>query len=243
MNNSQWRTSFLIVLVILVGLAAVRLLAPRAERVAEAPALDVSTERVPEAVTQDVGAYFPAFVGLTYHFAGEGMEFASFARRIAFASAGLIQVEELSGTNLAQVFELSESELKVLWSQEEFYRNESLLDNALAEGAGPGRRENLILLQAPLKVGNSWADSRFRREIVGMNEVVTVPLGTFHAVIVVKSVPLGSENEAGEEATSYEYYAKNMGLIQRETVFGANGETYSVISKLQSISSVFDERG
>ncbi len=229
MNNSQWRTLLLLVLVILVGLAVVRLLVvPEAERGAEAPAALDSIEEVDRPQ-----AYFPAFVGLTYHFAGEGMEFAAFSRRITFARAGLIQVEDLSGTNLARVYEVNESEVKVLWSQEEFYRRESLLD----QSPGPGRQENIILLQAPLKVGHSWEDGQFRREIISMDEIVTVPLGTFHAVLVVKSTPLDSPCE------TYEYYAKNMGLIKRKSVFTADGEEYHVISKLQSISNVFGERG
>ncbi len=238
----------LIILVILVGLAAVRLTAvPNVERGEEAPALDQGigpkNGLEGDAVGVGVEAYFPAFVGLTYNFAGEGMEFASFSRTISFAGAGLIQVEDLSGTNLARVLEVNEAEVKVLWSREEFYGRESLLDNALDPRAGPGRRENLILLQAPLKVGHRWRDGQFRREIVSINEVVTVPLGTFRAVLVVKSVSLAAENEAGESAATYEYYAPNTGLIRRESFFRANGGTYSVISKLQSISSVNDERG
>lgn len=244
MNNSRWRMSFAIILVILIGLGVVRMLAvPGVEQGEDAPAVESAEGEPVAAVTRDVQAYFPALVGLSYHFAGEGMEFSSFTRRITFASGGLIQVEDLSGTNLARVFESSDSELKVLWSQEEFYRQESILNNDLAEGAGTGRRENLILLQAPLIVGKSWEDERFRREIVGVDEVVTVPLGTFHAVIVVKSIALAGENGTDEQTTTYEYYAPNIGLIQRESIFVSNGETYAVISKLQRITSTNNERG
>ncbi len=81
----------LIILVILVGLAAVRLTAvPNVERGGEeAPALDQGIgpkKRARRRCCWGVGgveAYFPAFVGLTYNFAGEGMEFASFSRTIS----------------------------------------------------------------------------------------------------------------------------------------------------------------
>lgn len=245
MHDCRWKIAFFLILIMLVGLAAVRLLPlPRIERGLEAPAGGDSGEGDG---LGGVGAYFPAFVGLKYHFAGEGMEFASFSRQITFAAGNLIQVEELNGTNLVRVIELAHGEIKEVWSQEEFYSGESLLDGALFDGAGAGRREQLILLQAPLQIGRSWEDARFRREIVGVDETVAVPLGTCHSVLVVKSIPRGSAQSpdgAGiPQAATYEYYAQNLGLIRRESVFTADGETYSVVSQLQRICTGSNEGG
>ncbi|HAI52507.1 MAG TPA: hypothetical protein DCL99_04360, partial [Firmicutes bacterium] len=67
----------------------------------------------------DLRAYLPALVGTTYHFAGSGMEFAAFSRRITFAGEGLLQLEDLSGTNLAMVVEHGPHELKAIYAEEE----------------------------------------------------------------------------------------------------------------------------
>jgi hypothetical protein len=58
---------------------------------------------------------------------------------------------------------------------------------------------------------------------------------------VVKSTPL-AEPDPGEESVTYEYYAQNMGLIKRETLFTAEGDTYSVVSQLEGVTSNVYER-
>ncbi len=168
----------------------------------------------------DVRAYFPAWAGAQYKFAGEGLEFAAFSRKITFAEDNRLQMEDLSGTNLAQVVEWGKEEIKIIYSREEFYLNESLLNEEPTM--------NLILLKAPLKEGAVWQDDFFTRQITAVDQVVTVPLGTFRAVVVVKAV--------GEHSSFYEYYAKNMGLIKRETIFGAENKQPRVVSSLKEVT-------
>ncbi|HOK30563.1 MAG TPA: hypothetical protein PKX69_00615 [Limnochordia bacterium] len=180
----------------------------------------------------DLRAYLPALVGTTYHFAGSGMEFAAFSRRITFAGEGLLQLEDLSGTNLAMVVEHGPHELKAIYAEEEFYEERSLLDEAARRERELGREVELIWLQAPLKVGHSWSDENFTREIAAVNQVVEVPLGVFHDVVVVKSL-----SRAAPETVLYEYYAKNVGLIKREFLLDVGGEPYAVVSSLEGLGS------
>lgn len=172
-----------------------------------------------------VMAYFPTWVNATYQFAGEGLEFAAFTRQVTFATPGFLQIEDLSGTNLVKIVEVTPEEIRVVWSAEEFYEDRNLLEPS------PGRRERLVLLKTPLEVGTSWSDDRFRREIVEVNKVVQVPLGTFCDVIVVKSEVLDAS-----EGVQYEYYAKNMGLIRRESQYGREAESFTVISTLEKLT-------
>lgn len=158
-------------------------------------------------------------------FAGEGLEFAAFTRQVTFATPGFLQIEDLSGTNLVKIVEVTPEEIRVVWSAEEFYEDRNLLEPS------PGRRERLVLLKTPLEVGTSWSDDRFRREIVEVNKVVQVPLGTFCDVIVVKSEVLDAS-----EGVQYEYYAKNMGLIRRESQYGREAESFTVISTLEKLT-------
>ncbi len=145
-SNGRWKTPLLVLLIVLLALGAVRILTRSGpDRVREPVDVSGAPEQQVEVMVKDVSSYFPAFLGLTYHYAGEGMEFAAFTRRITYASGGLLQVEDLSGTNLARVYEVSDSQLKVLWSREEFYSRDSLLDDFPQQEAGPGRLENLIL--------------------------------------------------------------------------------------------------
>ena len=147
-----------------------------------------------------------------------------------FAVPGITQVEDLSGTNLVQVLECGAHELKIVWSEEEYYGDQSLLDEEDRLERGAGQPRNLVLLQTPLVPGHTWSDERFHREIVAVDEVVTVPLGTFYDVVVVKNQSLDME-----DSVQYAYYAKNVGLIKREFLSGQGGDSTAVVSSLQSL--------
>lgn len=222
MRGGKWRISLFVVVLllsILLGLQWIQ----RNQSILPIPEPLVQTQTQLE----DLRAYFPAFVGANYQFLGEGMEFATFTRQITFASAEFLQVEDTSGTNLAQVVEYGNGEIKIIWSQEEFYQAYSLLD---PEKRTNGQSLNLVPLKAPLQVGSSWRDERFEREIVLINQVVTVPLGTFSDVVVVKT-----KNPDTTGFIQYEYYAKNMGLIKRESIYVQDGQTHGIVSSLRSI--------
>lgn len=233
MNGKGWRLSFSVVVMILMIALAIKWMEPPVATPVEDEVIEVIT--VPETVMSepDLRMYFPPLKGMTYYYAGDGMEFASLSRRITFVTPGYLQVEDLSGTNLAQVVEYGATGLKVIWSEEEFYETKSLLEPSNLEERETGSSKNRILLQAPIVKGHTWNDEGFRREIVATDEVVTVPLGTFYEVVVVKSRSAGTD-----DFVQYEYYAKNVGLIKRESLYVQDGETVAVVSSLKSLRSL-----
>lgn len=225
MNGKGWRLSFSVMVIILLVALVMRWMGTPVS----VPTTE--TQGNDEFVATDLRVYFPPLQGMTYSFSGEGMEYASFTRQITFTSPDFLQMEDLSGTNLAQVVQYSPDEIKIIWSEEEFYAKESLLDSAYREGRGRGSARDLILLKAPVEKGNSWTDERFQREIVATNATITIPLGTFYEVVAVKS------RRAEDDAfVTYEYYAKNIGLIKRESLYLLDGETYAVVSNLNRLA-------
>ncbi len=219
MKRRDWRAGCLGLILLLTALLFARWLFP-------------AEEATDPAVQEDLRAYLPALVGTTFHFQGSGMEFASFTRRITFAAPGLVQLEDLSGTNLAQVVAYGPGELKVIYSEEEFYEQASLLDGAARQGRPQGRAVELILLKAPLQVGNTWSDQHFQREIAAVGQVVEVPLGTFYDVVVVRST-----SKDAPDSVHWEYYAKNVGLIKREFRLELADGPFAVVSSLQAVGS------
>lgn len=91
MAKKNWQAGYLVLILLLFALLAMNWTWP---------------EEGGEESPDDLRAYLPALVGMTYHYEGMGMEFASFTRRLTFAAQGLLQLEDLSGTNLAQVVEV-----------------------------------------------------------------------------------------------------------------------------------------
>ncbi len=228
MASKGWRLSFSVMVMVVLLVLAIRWFG------APAPQGQMGDDGLQSAfdpMLTDVRPYFPAFEGMTYHFFGEGMEYATFTRQITFTAPGFLQVEDLSGTNLAQVMEYGEDEIKIVWSEEEFHANESLLEAELRKDRAAGGIKNLILLQGPLVKGHTWSDEGFRREIMAIDEAVTVPLGTFYDVVTVKS-----QSSTAADFVIYEYYAKNIGLIKRVSLHSQDEATYAVVSNLNSLA-------
>lgn len=222
MQTARWQKVFLGLIVVLSAVLLLNWLDP--EPLEEGVAAPSSSD--------ELWAYLPSLQGMTYYFAGEGMEFASFTRRITFTTPDSTQLEDLSGTNLAQVVEYGADELKIIWQEEEFYTGENLLRPGALKEREQGSPSQVVLLKTPLVKGTSWTDDRSRREIVAVDQVVEVPLGSFADVLVVKSTRLGAD-----DFVQYEYYAKNIGLIKREALFLQNGQTYAVVSSLKCLAS------
>jgi len=226
MQGRGWRLRFPIMVLFVVLVLAIRWFGPASDI---PDAEDVS--EVTEPASKDVRIYLPPLTNLVYTYLGEGMEFASFTRTITYATTAALQMEDSSGTNLAQVVELSPEELRIIWAEEEFYEEASLLDEEIRQERSLGRKRDLVLLKAPVLQGQSWSDEAFHREIIATDETITVPLGTFYEVVAVKSRSVETES-----FVTYEYYAKNVGLIKRVSV-SEEGEAYAVVSSLSRLSS------
>ena len=232
MQGKGRRLRFPLIVLLVVAVLAIRWFGPFSDSTEEAK----NTSEVSELAAKDVRVYLPPLPSLTFFFAGEGMEFASFTRKITFSDPQTLQIEDSSGTNLAQVVEVTAEQLRIVWAEEEFYEEKNLLDEGARQNRQGGAERDLILLQAPISPGHSWSDESFQREIIATDETVTVPLGTFYEVVVVKNRSLAADN-----FVTYEYYAKNIGLIKRVSVAESGddaddfGVAYAIVSSLSRL--------
>lgn len=173
----------------------------------------------PESAITDVRSYFPADPALTWSYEGTGNEYASFTRRVMSRQGSQVQMAENNGgTRLGQVYDVTADAVILTLSREEFYTDQSLF------GEKSNRRH--ILLKAPLKAGAVWQDEQDKREIIGIDETVQVPAGSYRNVIKVKITSL----DPRRHDQRFEYYAPDTGLIMREFV----DADYSIISALKS---------
>ncbi|MBE3576112.1 MAG: hypothetical protein IMX00_00200 [Limnochordales bacterium] len=149
-------------------------------------------------------------LGRRWEYEGEGNEFAAFSAWVAHASGNLYQVQEDSGgTVLARILELRDDGVYEIYTKEEHYSAESLLQSeAVRERAGRpdvGRK----LLPWPLSEGSTWTlPSGELATLVSVSEQRTVPLGEFDRVVHVNIGPVDC------------YYAPGVGLIERRFTEG-----------------------
>lgn len=180
--------------------------------------------------SMDLRGYFPAFRGFVYDFDGEGMEFASFTRSVKFVEDDYVQVHDANGTVVARVFHCSPHEIRLVRMESEFYEDVNLIDSVSEE-----RQEPAVILQSPLVVGSVWEERPARyREITAVDQVITVPAGTFYDVIEVRI----TSKESDPNTYTYEYYAKNIGLIKRVFISEIDGGEYVVSSYLKHLTSL-----
>ncbi len=167
----------------------------------------------------DLRSYFPITPGMIFDFAGEGNEFASFVREIKFAGESKVQFHDNNGgTITARVYNVQNDKIVQIFEEGEYYGEGSLLQKT--DDDSPDE----VILQNPVQMNTTWKSASRTREIVGIDETVTVPAGTFYYVIKVKIT------SADSTAENYEYYAPNVGLILREF----KDKDYQVTSKLKS---------
>ena len=175
-----------------------------------------------EALSKDsynLKAYFPLQAGIEYSYAGEGIEYASFKRKVMYVEDNYLQLTDNNGgTIVVKIYKFADNEIREVYSQGEFYKEDNIIPDIKNKNEGP------IILQTPLKVGHSWKNENEKREIVATNAKVKVPAGTFYQVVKIKISHFDSNN------ISYNYFAPNIGLIKSEYI----GENFEVISKLES---------
>lgn len=177
-----------------------------------------------EANEQKVGRYFPARAGYVWDFAGEGIEFAAFTKKIEYLQGNRVQLSRWDGgTRLMQIYDITPSAIIRTFSRAEVYNNPILFQEP----------PNLatVILQAPLTVGATWENAVDRRTIISTTAKVKVPMGEFKSVIVVKITSL--VGEIMDNSYTLEYYAADIGLIMQE-YFGVND--FKVSSQLKSFN-------
>ncbi|MGI6678779.1 MAG: hypothetical protein ACOX2Q_06905 [Dehalobacterium sp.] len=158
--------------------------------------------------------YLPLTVGNTWHYLGEGNEYATFTREAVFAQGNRAQIkEDNGGTVSAMVFETTEDTITVVFSQAESYENENFLDAK--------SNDDLIILKTPLEIGTKWETKDSTREIIDLNAALETPAGAFEQLVKVEII--------FPDSTMYEYYKAGVGLIKRE--FSSEG--FEVTSTLE----------
>ena len=171
-----------------------------------------------------LSAYFPVGENFTWQFAGEGIEFAEFSRRVEFRRGDRAQLSHWNGgTRLMMIFQVSASAVTQTFSQAEVYDNPQLFDKPA--------NKSMIILKTPLVVGATWQNPLDRREILSINDKLKLPAGSFDNVLVVKIVSTDKQNS--DDGYTLEYYAPGTGLVMQE-YYGANN--FKVVSKLKSFS-------
>lgn len=170
--------------------------------------------------TSNLKAYFPLHQGMEYSYAGEGIEFAPFKRKLMFVQDNYLQLtDDNGGTVVVKVYKVDENEVVELFSKGEFYDDDNLISDVREDGD-----KGEILLMAPLEEGNNWKSNNQEREIVAVDQKVKVPAGIFYDVVKVKISYKDSNN------TGYDYYAPNIGLIKNEYL----GENFKIKSELKA---------
>ncbi len=169
--------------------------------------------------------YFPVYPDMSYKFAGEGMEYAAFNRRVIHKNEDtFVQIhDETTGTTMARIFRLDSEQISLVYQEPEFYTDENLLEDIDELEL----TEIETILKAPLQEGATWETGGRRREIIAVDEVLETEAGKFRDVIKIKAVRIDDE----DGFTTYEYYARNIGLILQESI---TEDDYKITSELES---------
>lgn len=150
-------------------------------------------------------------------YSGKGNEFASQEIYVDFIKDNKIQLRiSNGGTIVAKVLENRNGELIKLYSREEFYYRDNLLEST-------GNNEE-ILLKEPIVEGSSWklADGR-TRTITSLSSNIQTPAGNFNAVEVTTK---------DKDGTVKTYYAKNVGMVKQ--IFSNNNiEISTTLEKIE----------
>lgn len=145
--------------------------------------------------------YFPAKVGYKWELKGKGMEFAGYKMEVIYVDKDRIQVrKDNTGTVISKVYEVTDEEIKEVFSKAESYDDTNYLDK---------NEKEEILLKAPIQVGNRWKNKENECEIVDIDATIETEKETFEEIVKVKVTRDGKEY--------FRYYKKGIGLIKTET--------------------------
>ena len=171
-----------------------------------------------------LSAYFPVGENFTWEFAGEGIEFAAFTRRVEYLRGDRSQLSQSNGgTRSMMIFQVSASAVTQTFSQEEVYDNPQFFNKPA--------NKSTIILKTPLVVGAVWQNALDRREILSVTRKLKLPAGIFDNVLVVKIVSTANDNR--DDGYTLEYYSPDAGLVMQE-YYGA--DNFKVVSKLKSFN-------
>lgn len=181
----------------------------------------IPTETESEIPVVLLADYFPLTKGSFWKYLGDGNEYASFTREVIYTDGIFVGIgkqpygygsssvyyltyaqisENNGGTVSSSVYHFTDNEITCVYFKGEEYNKENVIDMT--------SNCNVIILKAPLVVGNSWTSGNGTREIVSIDASVITPLGEMTECIMVKITD--------ENSYTYEYFKKDIGLIKRE---------------------------
>lgn len=178
---------------------------------------DSTVEDEPE---YELADFFPNTNNQYYEYVGEGIEYAGFTEYTEYAEGNRKQFRRNNtGTVVAEVVELQENQIIVLYHEGETYHRGNVLDAS--------DEEVEVLIQAPLEEGHSWEIPFDRtRTITGLN----VPVSTLHGEYETLEITIEWDNE---EATQIDYYAPGIGLVK--SIY-KDADGLEVLTDLKSIT-------
>jgi len=162
--------------------------------------------------------YFLTEQGLRLNFTGEGYAHTDRATWVSHKKDNIVQhMEESAATTIAKVYDVNDTEIVLIFAQEESYNDENYIDNM-------ERNRNKVILRTPIEVGNTWQDDEMTYEIEAVDESLTVPYGTFETIKV-------REKNINGESELVNYYTEKYGLIK--SIF--LGSDYEITIELESV--------
>lgn len=145
--------------------------------------------------------YYPFKENLIMEYEGRGNEYAEQKTFIEFVEGNRAQMKISNpGTNLVKVIEYKNGTLTEVFSQEEFYHIENMIN------ANTNSQE--IILKEPLEIGTSWSTEEGRKKkITSVDAEIETPAGNYRALEVTTELDQGGNQK--------DYYAKGIGLVGR----------------------------
>jgi len=159
---------------------------------------------------------YPLSQGDYWKFAGHGNEYAPFEQKVLFREGDRVQLQlATGGTVMAMIYEFKDGELRVVYSQEEFYEEENILnrENTMSE----------VILKEPIEAGNTWQSGEKQYKIESTDAVVDTPAGKFEDCIQI------TINAEEFNSQSNIYYKPGLGLIKQEYL----SDDYKVVAELE----------
>jgi hypothetical protein len=181
----------------------------------ESPKVETPQEE-PEKTELTVKDVYPLSEGDYWKFAGTGNEYAPFEQKVLFREGDRVQLQNATGgTVMAIIYEFKDGELRVVYSLEEFYEEENILD-----------RENTmeeVILKEPIQVGNTWQSGGKEYKIEALDAKVDTPAGSFDECIKVTVTAKEYNSE------SVVYYKPGLGLVKQEYI----ADDYHIVQELE----------
>lgn len=160
-----------------------------------------STADEPSASTP--GNYYPLAAGNYWIYEGDGNEYASFTRKVEYASGDLTQLSDNNGgTVVTTVLSRDDNGITRIYFEPESYSPGNLLETGFSSN------DNTLLLKYPLEPGTAWASGDCQKLVETNGIEIRTPAGVFDDCVKIKLT--------WPQSDGYEYYKAGIGMIKQE---------------------------